>query len=1102
MTAPVQIDFSFNVVPGANKLFASWNLGTAPIATSAVISGELIVNDESINEGIDANGYRSSILSDADLRTLRSSTINNVTNGVVYSVILFVYDGETRYMSKVIKVRPQSVPQKPIISCEGTDSAIRVIIDNYYSSAHESNGFAGIGSYDVFYNNVLKTFLPGNNLFIPDLSNNVPYEIAVRAKNVNGLSEFSSTKVATPSSRPLNVLTFTAVVEDEAVVLNWTPPVGMTDNSKYIISRKENTSSYGNVVTLDKMVPAVPESEGVEAVPETPITSYKYEGLNNGSSYSFKIQVYNPTTNVYSEPREIAGYVPYGAPDVPNSVVVALDRTVQITLSRPDNNNGKVVTSYVLNKLQGTVETAVQSTSADPSGNPIYLIDSLTNGVQYSFKAYALNNISPESKSVAKDITATPYSAPGAVTGLTATGGDQQVQLVWTTPTDNGGSPTSLSYEVTYKYISSAVGATPVIESTVTVLKTHPDTSAILTEHLVNGASTTFNVVAYFTINGSKYTSALNSVPCVPFKPPANPTVTAIVDASDNISYSWPLPDLYGLPIKKYMYQYVLSGANVPVSYTDLSYNLLSLVRAPLAYGQAHKLLIKTVTDNSGTSVESTAASEVLFTPYKKPTVVRNLSVYPKQNSLDVVWDPPADAGGYTTIKYKVVVDGNQNTDPITAEKITISGLDDAISHSISVLALGYIGDLFKQASDYTSASGTPYTTANAPSSFSAVPQSTFVELSWAAASASDAGAIKYVIFRDDDNLTTVSGLYYKDTIVTIGRAYVYKVMTQQTWANGYITYSDFIGPITATPYSNPEPVKNLNVSTSDKALSVSWLPLTFADKNGLTTGTVYYEVLITHMSTDPTPVVVTDVDVSQTGVSLTKDNLTNGIKYTVKVTAKIYNSQISADVRSTVETREVTVNAKPAAPTQVSFVPGDGKITVQWYAPADSYTFLKYEFWVNGFYNSESTLNVASGTKNLKDITLSNGVNYVVDIRRVAYIGTLGSPDYLAYSSDPVVSSTLMPFGRPKDISRSILGKTITFSINPNGSKLIQIMVFAGTDKYTTGDQAYQLVQYGSSEPATGTVTKTITLAIADGTVINSVFYAVINAAGATTPV
>lgn len=1100
MTTPAPQDFSFNVVAGTNTMVATWVLN-GPAASASVVSAELIVNDISMNPNVAANGYRSFMATPAQV-TARAIEVSGL-NGVRYSVRLFVTADGVRYMTTMKDVIPQSVPQAPVISCEGTTNSIVISIDNFPSGLNEINGFSEILGYEVFYNNAYKSFSASSSLTlvaIDGVANGTDYEVAVRAKNQNGVSPFSSTKVVRPTDRPLNVSAMEAVAADRSVVLNWTPPSGMTADSEYRIQVKLGAGAYEPETALSKMVPAVAASQGVPAVPESARVSETYTALVNGSSYSFRIRVYNPVTLKFSEFLERTA-IPYGRPNAPKSVVDVSNNRIQIKLSKPDIENGRPVTDYILNRVLDGVETPVQSVSNDASGNPIYVIQNLVNGTQYSFNSYALNALSPESKSVVGVITATPYGAPGAVTGLAAVGLDQEVRLTWVAPANAGGADV-LSYRISYRYVSTAavgtVGTVGYIAEVYTdVVETTNDLFKNLTTGLVNGTLIEFNVVAFFT-RTIEYLGASSPVSCRPFKKADKIAANAVVmTTNDRISYSWAQPALHGLPFVRYMYKALLASNTQPqlTQWVNLATN--SEIVSPLVFGQQHKLLLKTITMNGSVEVESDE-TEVLYTPYKKPDPVRNLQVYAKNLSLDVVWDPPASSGfgGYPSLRYNVTIDNIANFAPTANEKVTIYDLSDKTSYLISVVALGYLNDEPQKVSDIVSASGAPHGTPDKPTGFRAVPEkSTSVTLSWVAPVGYAQTPVKYVIFRNGDRIVDdYTSTTYPDTGLERGVSHKYKVMTKQVWGDSFVSYSDFTDELTATPYNNPAPVQNLAALVSDKAMDITWNPLSTADKNGII-GTVYYDIVVSHLEGSTK---VVDKTANQTGTSVGFTGLVNGTLYTVEVKAEIYNSEIAEDVQSTVASMEATVNMKPAAPREVVFTPSSGKINVAWFGAAtDGYNLRNYQISVDDVITT-SMLDVKSGTKNSLDLQLPNGTSYTVKMRRVGRI----SGSNIDYFSDWTSSQSLMPFGAPILTSGAINSldrKKLDFVIQPNGSQITKIVALIVTDKYASTDEVFKQVTV-SNLATSGSISETVSFNIAQGTNITSFLAIVVNANGLVT--
>jgi hypothetical protein len=1097
---------------GNGEVALNWNLtGDASGATR----GELIINDDIKDATKPLSGFQSIPISSVDMG--KNSTTFTSVNGVKYSIVLIVYKNNASYKSAPLKITPTSGPQVPIISCEGGNTSVRITILNYSDQPGVTNGFSVNTHYDVFYGDgESQRITASSSLSLTGLSNGTTYEIAVRAVNPKGVSGFSLTSVVTPSSKPFNVTNFTANVKDRAVLLTWTPDSNMAADSMYKISKKLSTSaSYDAEVDFSKMVtiPAVPATDTTSEVPayDTPRIEETIGGLDNGSAYDFKIRVVNPTSGS-SETDDELNKTPFGRPGVPQQTTTVESQKITIKLCKPTNNNGKDVTSYILRRFVNNVEqpTSLPGSAIDPSGCQTFVITSdLTNGIQYSFNAYAVNDTNSISDALL--IYATPYGVPGPVTALSAVGADEKVTLTWVAPVEKGGSQ-SLMYRVTYQYQTSAAGVSPVTYATET-MNGITAVSQMLTNRLLNGVSTTFNVFAYFTVDGREYTSSLASVPCVPFKAPNAPSVTVNVNTDNNLSYSWSEPNLYNLPFEKYEYKLMLSSNPNPegVAWVELRTTALTntLVLPPVinggseAYGVSHKLLIKTVTKNGSTLVPS-AVTEILKTPYKPPSPVLNMKIYPKKGKLDVFWDPPADFGGYTIIKYKVVVDGDTSRAPYITEKVTITDLLDRQEYVINVAALGYIGEDFTQQSSVVTQTGIPYASElAAPTNLTAVASANNVVLTWIASPAQFTQyAMQYVVFRGSDDTeigNNITDLTFTDYDVQIGKSYTYRVMAKQIWDSKSTTsYSPFTGDKTASPYTNPAQVKNLNLLAADRKISVNWTALLPEEKNGLT-DTVFYDIVVKQGNTQvasASPSGVTTYEFNPTNSSLL-----NGTTYTVEIRARIRNLETGLDVlSSSAAIASISVNVKPLSPKEVTFTEGDGKITVEWFgADSDSYVLKHYEIVVVSGATTLSYLDAKSVTKNKVEIgSLTNGTSYEVKIRRVATL--LG--DSTEQVGDYISNGSLIPFGAPEILNSSQVDATnkkmIKFNIRPNGSALSQIAVLAYGNTYTNGDEVFKQVAAGSSA-ISGTVTQDVSFAISQGD-ITSFLAIVVNARGKMT--
>jgi hypothetical protein len=325
--------------------------------------------------------------------------------------------------------------------------------------------------------------------------------------------------------------------------------------------------------------------------------------------------------------------------------------------------------------------------------------------------------------------------------------------------------------------------------------------------------------------------------------------------------------------------------------------------------------------------------------------------------------------------------------------------------------------------------------------------------------------------------------------------------MTKQTWTTGYTSYSAFTTQVQATPYTNPSNVQQINLSVGDRSLSVTWLPLTTNAQRGGAPGALSYDITLSTLDTLGVKTRVgAIINTTSTSASFVAPgySLVNGTDYTVDVQAKILNSETSQYVLSGVETRTATVDVKPADPLSVDFIPGDGKITVQWYSPPNdaTYTFVKYEIYVDNGFNSDSYLNVAVGTKNSVNITLDNGIARLVKIRRVAS----GANNVLYYSNFISTQSAIMPFGLPLITSAAVDSgdrRKINFTVRPNGSPVTQAVCLAVTDKYTAGDVPVKSETISITNTS-GSINFSVPLVLAENTSITSFLSLVINAKGA----
>ncbi len=145
--------------------------------------------------------------------------------------------------------------------------------------------------------------------------------------------------------------------------------------------------------------------------------------------------------NVAGDLRFVSRVTP---PSTPMTVYAGgSDKTVSLSWASPATNGGMIVSSYRI--YGGTSETNLSVIATIPGNQTQYQNTNLTNGVK---RFYMVSAVNWEGAGIASlTVNATPATIPGQPLNIQAKGVESAVELSWSVPASNGGSPLS-SYRI------------------------------------------------------------------------------------------------------------------------------------------------------------------------------------------------------------------------------------------------------------------------------------------------------------------------------------------------------------------------------------------------------------------------------------------------------------------------------------------------------------------------------------------------------------------------------------------------------------------------------------------------------------------------------
>src|SRR3954447_283564 len=397
---------------------------------------------------------------------------------------------------------------------------------------------------------------------------------------------------------------------------------------------------------------------------------------------------------------------------------------------------------------------------------------------------------------------------------------------------------------------------------------------------------------------------------------PGAPTGLSVSQLDSALALSWTAPtDNGGNAISSYTIHVTPSAGGPTTSFTTPDGSTTGHTMSGLTNGTSYDVSV-VATNGAGDSAPVAGAG----TPRTVPATPGSFLVTPVNGRLDLSWTTPSDGGaaitGYTatvTPQGGPALPSHSLAPGATSDSFT--SLSNGTLYDVSVVATNAAGD-----SSPATASATPRTVADAPTSLSVTPGDGTLSVSWAAPASTGGNAIdKYTVSVTPHSGGATTSFDTSDAStpthdfsgLTNGTLYDVSVVAHNAAGNGAAATGS------GTPRTVPS-APSLTVTPTNGELDLSWS----APANGGSPITGYTATLTPHAG----GATVTH-SLAATATSDSFTGLTNGTAYDVSLVA--HNAAGDSPAASV----SGTPRATPGAPQSITVRAGDASLSVSWVA-------------------------------------------------------------------------------------------------------------------------------------------------------------------------
>ncbi|MYH72477.1 MAG: hypothetical protein F4153_07875 [Acidimicrobiia bacterium] len=480
----------------------------------------------------------------------------------------------------------------------------------------------------------------GTSIGISGLSGGTSYGVRVQALNSSGTGRWSNTVFSsTPPPPPPGPPTgLAATVEDRQLALRWNePPSNGSPISHYTIECRLG----GTAIAVGSC-----GSSNWIAYATVSTNSTTVRGLANGTAYDIRVRA---TNRAGSSGWATVSATPAAVPRIPtNMTATTSGRGIDVTWTAPADG-GSPITRYTVQYCSGGCANWQTRTV---SGNPPATTTTLTglaSSTTYRVRVRAVNSAG-ESGWSATDTATTP-TRPETPTNLQVTvGGPDTLNATWTAPI----APSGIT-----GYTVQRCNAAANQDGTWRCVSGYSNAgTAATTSHTLTGlnGSTSYlvRVQAFNAAGPSGWVTAASAATTEEPEAPLAPTGLTPTAGNRSIRLSWTAPAARGARITRYTITCVSgisdgnhrcdqASPNNTYTTSGTSYTISGLEN-----GNTYTLRV-TATNIAGTSPEASTTA----VPATRPGQPRNIVITPSYGTgtvnLSVTWDAPSRDDGTTT---------------------------------------------------------------------------------------------------------------------------------------------------------------------------------------------------------------------------------------------------------------------------------------------------------------------------------------------------------------------------------------------------------------------------------------------------------------------